>query len=369
MSLFKEMLKEGESVFRDTIVLDFDFQPKLLKYRENEQQRFGVAIRPLLEGRNGRNLFVFGGPGVGKTTACKQVLKELEGETEEIIPLYVNGWKENTTFKIFMKICEELGFKFLQQKKTSELFGLIKGKLNKPGAGAVFVFDEVDKLEEFDFLYTILEDIPRRSVFLITNDKERYEELDERIRSRLGAEFLFFRPYNKEEVKGILEQRKEYAFVPGVWEEEAWEKVVEKTALSGDIRVGLYLMREAGNLAEEKSLRKIGKGQVEEAIRKVNEFQVKEKEGLDEELVKILELVKRNPGGRIGDLFEKYQQEKGELSYRSFTRRIEKLAEGKFVSTRQDRSQGGITTIVDYGVEKKLGDFCRESPATSTQRS
>jgi len=40
MGLFSDMLKEGESLFRDTVVLDFDFQPKLLKFRENEQMRF-----------------------------------------------------------------------------------------------------------------------------------------------------------------------------------------------------------------------------------------------------------------------------------------------------------------------------------------
>ena len=133
MSLFKDMLKSGETLFRDTVVLDYDFQPKILKYRESEQMRFAVAIRPLLQNYNGRNLFVYGAPGVGKTTACKHVLRELQEETEEVFPVYINCWKENTTFKIFFKICEELGFKFLQNKKTTELFGLIKSKLNKGG--------------------------------------------------------------------------------------------------------------------------------------------------------------------------------------------------------------------------------------------
>lgn len=357
MGLFKDMLKSGESLFRDTVVLDFDFQPKILKFRENEQMRFAAAIRPLLQGSNGRNLFVFGTPGVGKTTACKHVLRELEEETEEVETIYINCWKENTTFKIFTKICEDFGFKFLQQKKTTELFNLIKTKLNKGKTSTVFIFDELDKLDDFDFLYTILEDIYRKAVFLITNEKEKYEELDNRIRSRLGPEFLFFRPYNKEEVKGILEQRKEYAFASEVWEKEAFEKVVEKTVKIGDVRAGLYLMREAGNLAEEKNIRKIGQVQIEEAIRKADEFQVKSKEGLDEELLYVLDLVKENSGSKIGNLYEKYQVKGGQLSYKSFTRKIEKLKEGKFVSTKQDSAGGGITTIVSYGAEKKLTEF------------
>src|SRR3989344_5122478 len=222
MSIFKDMLSGGESIFRDTVILDYDFQPKILQYRENEQARFAAAIRPLLQGNNGRHLFVHGAPGIGKTTACKHVLRELEEETAEVIPLYVNCWKENTTFKIFTKLCEDLGYKFIQNKKTSELFALIKQKLNK--TSVVFVFDEIDKLEEMDFLYSILEDVYRKSIILITNYRDTYGELDERIRSRLGPEFLFFRPYNEPEIAGILRQRREFAFVPNSWDEDSFQE-------------------------------------------------------------------------------------------------------------------------------------------------
>ena len=357
MSLFKDMLQSGESLFRDTIVLSYDFQPKILKYRENEQMRFAVAIRPLLQERSGRNLFVYGAPGIGKTTACKHVIRELEESGEEVIPLYINCWKENTTFKIFTKICEDLGYKFLGQKKTTDLFNMIKGRLNKGGISVVFIFDEIDKLDDFDYLYTILEDIYRKSIFLITNHKESYDELDERIKSRLGVEFLYFKPYSHEEIKGILEERKKYAFVPGVWEEQAFNQLVEKTAKVGDLRVGLYMMKEAGNLAEDKSVKKINENQVNEAIHKVNEFQIKEKEGMDEELINILDLIKNNSQGRIGDLFNIYEKNSGKLSYKSFKRKIDKLKEGRFISTKQDKTGGGVTTLISYGGEKKLTDF------------
>lgn len=357
MGLFDGMLKSNESLFRDTIVLSYDFQPKIIKYRENEQMRFAIAVRPLLQGHNGKNLFVYGAPGVGKTTACKQVLKELEEKTDEVVPIYINCWKENTTFKIFTKICEDLGFKFIQQKRTSELFSLIKGKLNKNNLSTVFIFDEIDKLEDFDYLYSILEDIYRKSIFLITNHKDTYEELDERIKSRLVVEFLSFRPYTLEEVRGILEQRKEYAFVPGVWEEPAFSQVVERTAKAEDLRTGLYLMKEAGNLAEEKSLKKITPTQVAEAIKKADFFQAQEKKELGEELNLVLSLIKNNNQSKIGDLFQKYLEKGGKLSYKSFTRKINRLEEGKFISTRQESKGGGVTTIISYGTEKKLTEF------------
>jgi len=355
MSMFKEMLRSGETLFRDTVVLDYDFQPKVLQFRENEQMRFATAIRPLLQNYNGRNLFVYGAPGVGKTTACKHVLRELEEETEEIVPIYVNCWKENTTYKIYYKICEDLGFKFLMSKKTSELFAMIKNKLNK--GGAVFVFDEIDKLEDTDFLYTILEDIYRKSIILLTNYRDTYSDMDERIRSRLSPEFLFFKSYNESEIAGILKQRRDYAFVQGCWDEDAFAEITEKCAETKDVRIGLYLMKETGNIAEERSSRKITTIHVAEAIRKVEDFHIKPKDGLDAELLVILDLVKEHSGKRIGEIYAAYTEKGGEMSYKSFQRRIVKLDEARLISTEKVSGKEGNSTIITYSSEKKLTEF------------
>jgi cell division control protein 6 len=355
MALFKDMLSSGESIFRDTVVLDYDFQPKVMQFRENEQQRFAVAIRPLLQGYNGRNLFVYGPPGVGKTTACRQVLRELEESTDELFPIHINCWKENTTFKIFYKICELLGYKFIQNKKTNELFAMIKGDLNKKSV--VFIFDEIDKLEDTDFLYTILEDIYRKTIIVLTNYRDAYAELDERIRSRLSPEFLSFRPYSEAEIAGILKQRRDYAFVPDCWDDEAFKEMVEKCAETQDVRVGLYLMREAGNITEERSSRRITLPLVAEAIKKVEEFHIKPKEDLELELQQILEVVKANSGKKIGEIYAAFVEKHGEMSYKSFQRRVLKLKEARFVFTEKTSGKDGNSTIVNYSSEKKLTEF------------
>ena len=355
MSLFKEMLKSGESLFRDTVVLDYDFQPKILKYRENEQRRFATAIRPLLQGHNGRNVFVYGAPGIGKTTACKHVLRELEEETDDVIPVYINCWKENTTYKIFYKMAEDLGFKFVQNKKTNELFALIKSKLNKQGA--VFVFDEIDKLEDTDFLYSVLEDIYRKTIFLITNYRDSYSEFDERIRSRLAPEFLYFAPYNEQEIAGILKQRQEYAFVQNCWDDEAFKEIVEKCAEIKDARIGLYLMKEAGNIAEEKSSKRISAEHVANAVKKVDDFHIKPQEGLGEDLKRVLKIVKEASGGKIGDLYTSYTNDGGQVSYKSFKRRINKLEEGRFITTEKVSGREGNTTIVHHSTNKRLTEY------------
>jgi len=355
MSIFKDMLRSGETLFRDTIVLDYDFQPKVMKFRENEQTRFATVIRPLFQGNTGRNLFVYGAPGIGKTSACKHVIRELEEESEEITPIYVNCWKENTTFKVYSEICDQLGFKFIQNKKTSDLFDLIKTKLNK--CSAVFIFDEIDKLEDTNFLYTILEDIYRKTIILITNYRDTYGDVDERIRSRLNPEFLNFRSYNQQEIKGILLQRREYSFVSNCWDEEAFSDLIEKCLDVKDIRIGLYLMRESGNIAEEKSARKINKIHVSEAIKKVNDFHIKSTETLDPDLLHVLDLIKENSGKRSGEVYKIYSDTGGKMSYKSFRRRILRLKEGKFISTEKTHGKDGNSTLLFYSNEKKLTDF------------
>ena len=354
--LFKGILGSSESLFRNDVALDYSFIPKIVPYREKEQRIIAGCIKPLFEQKSGRNVFIYGQPGVGKTVALKKVLDELEEETEEIIPVYINCWQRNTTYKIIAEICEMMGFKFIQNKKTEELFRWIKQNLNKKSV--VFVFDEVDKLEELDFLYMIMEEIYKKTIILITNYKEWAISLEERIKSRLMPEMIEFKPYNHEETKGILKQRAEYAFYPNVLNDDAFELIAKKTFELQDIRTGLHLMKESGLIAESKSSRKILPEHAQQALNKVDEFTIKNPGELATDEQMILDLVKSNSGKKIGEIFRCYQDGGGKLVYKSFQRKIEKLEKNKFISVEKTAGgDDGNTTIVKVNSEKKLTEF------------
>ena len=214
--MFKDMLGVGESLFHNEDALNPEFVPKLLPYREMQQHRIAACIKPLVQGRNGRNAFIHGLPGIGKTAAVKWIFRGLEEETDDVHALYINCWQKNTTYQIFVEICHQLGYKFTQNKKTEELFQVIKNIVNKKMA--VFCFDEIDKVDDYDFLYAILSDIYKRSVLIITNYPDWLSKLEHRIQSRLLPESLGFKPYSAGETQEILKQRKEVAFVPHVWD-------------------------------------------------------------------------------------------------------------------------------------------------------
>jgi Cdc6-like AAA superfamily ATPase len=227
----------------------------------------------------------------------------------------------------------------------------VKRIVNK--TGAVFVFDEIDKAEELDFLYFVLEEIYKKCVFLITNYKSWLVELDERIKSRLTPELLEFKQYTEIETRGIIKERADYAFYPNVWEQTALETVVKKTFELKDIRSGLFLLKESSLLAEENSSKKITQDYINGAVKKLDDFTIKNSALLEEDTKIIYQLVKENSGKKIGDLFKIYQKEGGSASYKTFQRNITKLEEGKFIQTKKQTGVGGNTTIV----EKKLSEF------------
>ena len=348
----------SESLFKNEsdVPLDFSFIPKLVPYREKEQKAIAACIKPLFQEKTGRHIFVYGHPGIGKTVACRHLLREIHEETDDVVPIYINCWKHSTTFKIVLEICDLMDFKFVQNKKTEELFRWIKQNLNKKSA--VFVLDEADKLEDLDFLYMILEEISRKAIVLIANYKDWVSDLDERIKSRLVPETTEFKPYSYEETKGILKQRMDYAFHPSVWDNAAFELIAKKAAEMQDIRTGLYLMKQSGLAAEDKSSRKISLEHAQQALEKIKDFSVKSPSELADDEKIILDLVKSNSGKKIGDFFKLYQQNGGKLVYKSFQRKIDRLQKNNFIIVEKTAGgEDGNTTIIKHNSEKKLTDF------------
>ncbi|RLE47318.1 hypothetical protein DRJ25_02690 [Candidatus Woesearchaeota archaeon] len=340
---FFDKAQKGGNIFKNEDSLDPEWVPKVLPYRGEQQRVIASCIKLLLQNRNGRNIFVYGSPGIGKTAATRWVLRDLEEHTEDVYIFYINCWQKNTTYKIFLEICDQLGYKFVQNKNTEELFKIIQTYVNKKTA--VFVFDEIDKVEDADFLYSILNDIYKKTIILLTNYPDWLIKVEDRIKSRLMPEKLEFKPYNAGEVEGILSERIDYAFVPNVWEKSALALVVGKAMEAGDIRVGLHLLKEAGRAAEEAMSDKVKDEHVIKAVETLSGFHTKPTEDLDEEAKLILELVQGT--NKIGDLYKEYHEKGGKGTYKTFQRKIEKLSKGKYINTKKViGGKEGTTTIV-----------------------
>ena len=353
MGIFDDMLKERETLFKNEAALEYSFLPKIIPFREAEQRYVADCIKPLLAGRSGRNVLVHGPPGVGKTAAVRHLLKELE-ESDEYSDaahlIFVNCWQKNTTYKILLEIADQVGYAFVQNKNTDDLWQILRQMLNKKAC--VFVFDEVDKVEEPDIIYTIVEDITKKSIIMITNYKAWLLELDERVKSRLIPELLEFASYTEGEMEQILTQRCAFAF-SSLPEQEIIRKAASKSYVLQDVRIGLFLLKEAGLIAEERSSKRLLMQDIDKAVGKLDLFSAKNAEELGDDLKIVLELVKKNPNQKIGDLYKLYAKGGGKGSYKTFQRLISKLDEDRFITLENFTSKDGNTTIVN----KKLSEF------------
>jgi len=348
--LFKNILGDNETLFKDPLVLDYEFVPEEVKGREEEKQFIALSIKPLFYGKSGKNLFIYGLPGIGKTVSCRHVLKELNEETDDIKTIYVNCWKKNSAHKVILEICNQINYKFTMNRTTEELIDKISQVLNK--SSSVIIFDEIDKLKkEIDFLYNLLEDLQRKTIILITNEKEFLQEIDTRIKSRLNLDELEFKPYNLEQISQILKQRAEYAFQKNVFSEDALELIAEKTFELKDLRTGIYLLKESGDQAELKASRKIEEIHVEKAIEKVNKLNVRTDKAKESSL---LSLIKINNGKPARDLFKLYSKD---VSFKTFMRELNDLAQSSLVELKEINEAEGKKTIVNIKEFKTINEF------------
>ncbi len=256
------------SLLMNPAVLEQTFLPRLLPYREEQHKYLAECIKPLMEGRSGMNLLITGGVGIGKTACVRYILRMLREETDNILPIYVNCWKRDTTPKIINDIADQMDVKTAEKISSDEMLNILVGKFSKYD-GVVFAFDEIDKVTDFDFLYRIAEDVPRKAIFMITNINEWISKLDRRLMSRVTPDRVEFKTYKFEEIRGILYERQKAAFAPGAWDYNAFEEIIKKTHSLGDIRSGLFLMKAAGEVATARNAPKIVMEDVAKALSKL----------------------------------------------------------------------------------------------------
>jgi len=360
MSSF-DFLGSEQTIFSNPDALDPDFIPKLLPHRENEQQFVATAIKPLFHGRTGISLIVSGPSGIGKTVSVKRVVMDLEEheEADDIVKLNINCWKANTTYKVLSEIATQLGLRFIQNLKTNELINKVIGRLEKYD-GVVIVLDEIDKADDTDFLYHILENIKKRTIILLTNEPNINAQLDYRIISRLTPETLEFKEYTASETFDILKERLKYAFYQDTWSSEAFEELAKVASRYKDIRVGITLLKITGELAEQDSSKKVTLKHVNEATKRISTLKpsAANKTFKDEEKL-VLEICEKHSGKTTGELYKEYVSVGGAKSEKTFKRTLNALNKKRVIKLKPT-GEGfqGRSSIIEYlGPEKKLTDF------------
>ncbi|MGM0591877.1 MAG: ORC1-type DNA replication protein [Halobacteriota archaeon] len=333
------MLSWDETVFRDEHVFEIDYVPETFNHRESQLQSLKYALRPAVRGSRPLNTIVRGPPGTGKTTAVQKLFGEL-GAQPDVRTVRVNCQVDSTRYAVFSRLFENI---FEYEPPSSgisfkKLFGQITDRLVEDDEVLVVALDDVNYLfyenEASDSLYSLLRAHEAHSgakigVIIVSSDLslDVIDELDSRVQSVFRPEEVYFPVYGVDEIVDILRERGRRGFHDGVLDAPELDRVAELTAESGDLRVGIDLLRRAGLNAEMRASRTIDVEDVETAYDKSKYVHLSRRlRGLSDSERNLVEVIGEHDGERAGVVYEAFNDRTG-LGYTRYSEIINKLAQ------------------------------------------
>ncbi|WP_256402131.1 ORC1-type DNA replication protein [Halorubrum salinum] len=332
-----DMLSWDESVFRDESVFEIDHVPETFRHRESQLESLKYALRPAVRGSRPLNTVVRGPPGTGKTTAVQKLFGEL-GTRTDVRTVRVNCQVDSTRYAVFSRLFEGI---FDYEPPSSgisfkKLFGQITDRLVEEDDVLVVALDDVNYLfyenEASDTLYSLLRAHEAHSgakigVIVVSSDLglDVIDNLDTRVQSVFRPEEVYFPVYGAAEIYDILSERAKRGFHDGVIGDGELERVADLTADSGDLRVGIDLLRRAGLNAEMRASKTIATEDVESAYDKSKHVHLSRSlRGISESERDLVRVLAEHDGKRAGEVYEAFHDET-DLGYTRYSEIVNKL--------------------------------------------
>jgi Cdc6-like AAA superfamily ATPase len=223
-------------------------------------------------GGQGRNLFIYGLPGTGKTVLVRYLLSEIRKHAEEtgarVRAAYVNAGKTRGPYYTMLELTRQLGIDAPDSGwQMSRLKQAFENVLRE--GPIVVAVDEVDALllkEKEPLVYYLCRQ-PGVSLILVSNRILDVTGLPARTLSTLQPKIVCLEPCSVGETVKILRERAEHAFNSGAVEDKRLEEIAGAVGKPGDLRLGLSMLLAAAEHAEEAGRGAIGPEDVEWAVK------------------------------------------------------------------------------------------------------
>ncbi|MBN2109721.1 MAG: ORC1-type DNA replication protein [Methanosarcinaceae archaeon] len=333
----KDMLLWDETLFRNGEVLELDHVPEYFAHRDPQMQALKFSLRPAMRGMRPVNCLVKGPPGTGKTTAVLKVFSEMKEHTSNVVFSKVNCQMDCTRFAVVSRIYEKLvnikppssGVAF------SKLFDKVIKQLVDSNKILVVALDDINYLfhegHADEVMYSLLrahEQYPgvKIAVIAIISDIGISHHFDPRVGSVFLPEEIVFPRYDAGEIRDIVKNRVKHAFYQDVVPDDVLERVVEYVDLTGDLRVGIDLLRRSGLNAERRASRTISVEDVEKAYDASRLIYLcRSIRSLSDHEKTLLELIAREKDTQAGELYKSFHELTG-LGYTRFYEIIGKMS-------------------------------------------
>ena len=358
----KNLLMWDETLFRDPEVLEIDYVPEQFEFRDTQMRELAFQIRPGLRGGRPLNTVCKGLPGTGKTTSIRKLFGEIEDTTKKLVPVYINCQIDNTKFAIISQIYKKLSGHLPPSSGTSfkQVFDAVARILVKEEMVLLVALDDANYLlyenEINKVLYTLLRshetyEGTRIGVIVIVSDLDvdLSRAVDARVASVFRPAEIYFPPYDNAEIQEIMKARVLQGLFQGVLSEELLNLVVEQTLKSGDLRVGIDLLKRATLSAERAARRTIEREDICGAyeVSKYLHLSYTLKTLKDEERLILKSFAERSPKEHEMNAGEVYKSIRESLSigYTRFYEIIKKMDAMRLINL-QYRDGKGRTRII-----------------------
>lgn len=269
-SNFEDIFETGD-IFADRELLRVGHVPKLNRVvgRDEEVREVGSALGPATQGGPPETIIIYGKTGTGKSLVTRCTTREAHRKALENGSSFQYSYIDCSDYQTEAKasremareLCENLGADVDIPRvgiASSDYRDIVWELLDEHGIESyVVILDEIDKLENDEILRSLSR--ARESgksdahvgVICISNKIGYRDRLNERIDSSLQDNELFFHPYDANQLRNILENRRD-AFTEGVLESDVIPKAAALAAQEhGDARKAVDILYEAGRLAEK----------------------------------------------------------------------------------------------------------------------
>ena len=328
-SMFSNYI-DKDSVFKNKDALTTSYKPDNILHREEQINDLASILAPSLKGNDPSNVFLYGSVGTGKTLVVQHVTDELRSvasdEEIDLNILYINCKMKkvaDTEYRLLAKLARQLGEEVPSTGlPTDEIYNRFFEALKDQGGVVVIALDEIDALVKKvgdEFLYNLTRinddlDETKVSILGISNDLNFTDYMDSRVKSSLSEEEIIFAPYNAIELREILRDRTDKAFVDEALQDGVISKCSALAAQEhGDARRALDLLRVAGELAERSEVEKIEKEHVNKAQSKIERDRVVETVRSQPKhsklvLYTILDMTDEEDEIATGDVYSEYKE-------------------------------------------------------------
>ena len=285
--------EEEEEKDEESIKSFSEARLEYLPCRKDEQDKIYNYIKKGLQTNgNYSSLYIAGMPGTGKTASVKTIINILESELNEakkknektidgndIIPfrtLFLSGINYpnlSNVFKviykfIFTKAKDKMNIKnyihalnnFFSHRKK---YNRNKTLVDPTNSHILLIIDELDILinTSQNLLYNIFNwttyDFSRLIVISISNTLDLPNRLLPKIQSRMGNNIIMFKPYNKEELRMIIQDR---GIDLKLFSEDAIRlSCVKVAAINGDLRRVFHIFFKAKEINNMNNYKKKNK--------------------------------------------------------------------------------------------------------------